>query len=553
MLKTILTRALVALFIFAQSLLAEETSIIVALSPSTLSGYIDTSAYWQVGPIRWNDSVTNATVCEGATGSVAVSSELTNATLEAGEPSSPHQTGSLWYLWSVSRLGIARISMTNLFVFPTPAAVSFAPALSPQSIFYPGGGITTGSESGFEEWRAVVRPGYQRWSALLAAYRLVRTPDGTEKLELVQRGVDLEFEVQARNYWIAVDVYENLPTYPGQSESPSILPTALYFDITPPPINNAFGSNLSVGDSAGGMLTGYLLASTRETNEPVLAAGYSGGSAWFHYTAATYGAVTIGSATNTVPIAVFTGSDLSNLSLVAKSASGPVTFFGEEKRLYHIAVYSGPQNVRAFSFPFTAPQYRLYETTLSDLMLNGLLPHFYGVRGVTMLSYARTANGWECVEIEPIVNQTADLLIRPGNAVDGQLRVIAIDETLPAPHVQLRLARGVLIPDVIGYAGQTCAISYSIDLINWSTPEVHTLTSTPLSLAAISPSAPTHFFRVTQSLPQPTSPQVTIADPLAAPAHPVGLVHTATLSNSSGPGEPLPLTPLVLVSIPGQP
>jgi hypothetical protein len=123
------------------------------------------------------------------------------------------------------------------------------------------------------------------------------------------------------------------------------------------------------------------------------------------------------------------------------------------------------------------------------------------------LLYAKAPIGWDLVEIEPIVNFSTDLLIIPANAVDGQLRVITIDETLPAPHVQLRPARGVLVPDVIGYPGQTCAIAYSTDLINWSTPQVRTLTSAPQSLSAVSPSVPSHFFRVTQSLPEPTTPQ----------------------------------------------
>jgi len=84
------------------------------------------------------------------------------------------------------------------------------------------------------------------------------------------------------------------------------------------------------------------------------------------------------------------------------------------------------------------------------------------------------------------------------------VRVITIDETLSSPHVQFRYARGSMLPDLIGAIGQTCAVSFSSDLINWSTPQVFTLEGPRRALEAIGQTIPGNiFYRVTQSYPLP--------------------------------------------------
>jgi hypothetical protein len=129
------------------------------------------------------------------------------------------------------------------------------------------------------------------------------------------------------------------------------------------------------------------------------------------------------------------------------------------------------------------------------------------LRGATLLFYAKTATGWRPVEIEPIVNEAADLVIRPTDAVDGQVRVLTIDETMPSPHVAFRWARGYLLPELIGFAGQTCAVSSSTDLINWSTPQTYTLVGPRRVLGGIGAATPeSTFYRVTQSYPLPPPP-----------------------------------------------
>jgi hypothetical protein len=113
-----------------------------------------------------------------------------------------------------------------------------------------------------------------------------------------------------------------------------------------------------------------------------------------------------------------------------------------------------------------------------------------------MLLYAKTATGWDLVEVESIVNETADLFIQPSNPIDGELRVITIDETLPPPVIVLSIADGSLNVNVTGIPGQTCGVSYSTDLFQWSAAQIITLKSPQTFVRAFDQTGSNYFFRV---------------------------------------------------------
>ncbi len=449
-----------------------------------------------------NDNFANATLVSYP-GIISTANSY-EATLEEGEPISPEQNGSLWYRWSVAETGLARISVELLESYTPPTTFSTKAALSDESIFYPWGGIWYPGDGGNGDTTTgvittIVTPVYPlRYSFSVfrgtALNNLVRVTSGTH----------LEFNVQAgETIWISLE------TFPlGFFE---FLPDSFDLDLTPFAANDSFANGFSVADSAGGTLQGHLLGATRESSEPNPFPDYSGNSVWFHYTAATYGTVTIEPGDLGVTFAVFIGDEISNLKLIASTQGGSVSFFGEPGICYHIAVYGGSQY--GFILNYSGPTYRLYETTLDTLMPNRLVPHFYGLRGNTMLLYTQTSTGWDCVEIEPITDFATELLIYPSNALDGNLRVITIDDTLSSPHVNLRPQAGQFIPELIGYPGQTCAISYSSDLISWSTPQIHTLDSISRSLPAQTQSTPAYFYRITQSLPQTNAPKKQLEPP----------------------------------------
>lgn len=507
--KTIRIAFALALFLAGELGRAEEQhSILTPLSETTLSGYVDTSANWWVGTLGIpNDSARNAIDADAR---VSIPTNLTNSTLEAGEPAQPRQTGSIWYKWAANQTGVARISTAAIPPMPTPAATSTLPALSEESIFYPWGGVSYGGGGGSVTGVIITGPpfinpvsiGYYRWSTDLAVYRAIQVSESELKLEFVQRGASLQFDAHAgETFWIAVEVYENQPEFAWQLELPSPLPGTLFFDLTAPPANDSFASAFSVAGSAGGTLVGYALAATSETGEPDLGGEFSGGSVWFHFTAAMYGTIAISDVSQNLPIAIFTGSTVSDLKLVAKSSAGGIAFFGEQGKVYHIAVYHGASTA-GFYLSFIAPSYRVYETTLEGLFPGGAKPHLYGLRGRMMLLYAKTALGWDLLEVEPIIDQAADLKILPANPAEGKLRVLTVDEAFPSPHVEFAGEGGSVSASLVGIPGQTSTVSYSTDLVNWSEPQVITLEGAMKYLRAHDPVDSNYFYRVTQTLPQ---------------------------------------------------
>lgn len=491
--------ALLTFVLLTRAVMAEEQhSVMTSLSQTTLSGYVDTSAVWAFFvPPPENDNFANAAIV--APGKIDLSTNFHAATLEASEPIFPEQTGSVWFRWTPSATGSARISVEALQSYILPSAVSTAPALSEESIFYPGGGITHGGAL-IQTWVGFRPPSWGGYR--FSIYR------GTSLADLVlvhvTHGLD-SFPAEAgETLWIALEIY------PLSWYSLSSYPIQFFLDLTTPPANDSFANGLTISESSAGILTGYLLGATREPSEPDLP-NLSSPSVWFHYTAATYGNVTF--APSHAAFAIFTGDQLSNLKLIASTTDGAsLTFFGEPETVYHIAVYAAPEF--GFELTFTAPIYRLYETTVSQLFPSGLIPHFHGLRGNTLLLYAKTAEGWRCVEIEPIKDQATEFLIRP-TAIDGQLRVISIDDELPSPRVKFRAEGTRIIPELTGFPGQSCAVSYSTDLINWTTPTIHTLNTPTRALQAIDPPNASVFYRVTQSFPATNAPkkEITSATP----------------------------------------
>ena len=316
----------------------------------------------------------------------------------------------------------------------------------------------------------------------------------------MQHGVNLEFNVQAgETIWIALELYDFGPFPIG------MIPTDFNLDDTPIPTNDSFASQLTIRDSSAANLEGHLLGATREPGEPDLGPDFAGGSVWFHFVAATFGSVGVGSEYDYLPLAVFTGNDLASLHLVTKSV-GSVYFFGEEGKTYHIAVYRGTRGKSGFGLKLVAPKYRLYETTLDQLFPDLSVPHFYGLRGNTLLFYAKSATGWDMVETEPIVNYATELLIYPADAVGGQLRVITIDDTFPSPLVNFTTTANSVTANLAGYVGQTCAISFSTDLTTWTAPETITLQTLAQTLKKYDRVDGAIFYRVTQSLPATNAP-----------------------------------------------
>lgn len=311
----------------------------------------------------------------------------------------------------------------------------------------------------------------------------------------------MEFDAQAGGtYYFAFQTQAVFFDFTG--------PQPIYATVTPPPVNDQFQNALIIEHASSANLSGSFFAATRQTGEPDLAPDFAGPSVWFNWKIDTFGTATLKS---THPAAVFRGSALNDLTLVSKSASEAVSFFAEEGTDYWIALYKGASVTNEFGVEVRCPKYRLYETTLEQLFPTGFVPSFHGLRGVTAILYENTVAGWKPVEIERIINQATIMTNCPSAALEGKLRITTIDDEMPSPRVQLVADASGLQPILRGYVGQSGFISYARDLTNWTPYAAFTLTaqSTPLT-AKNSPADATFYYRVTQSMPDNSTPARTV-------------------------------------------
>jgi hypothetical protein len=113
--------------------------------------------------------------------------------------------------------------------------------------------------------------------------------------------------------------------------------------VVPPPSNDAFLNRIVISGRTN-TVTGYNFGATKEPGEPDHRSNPGGKSVWWTWTAPVDCMVIVetgGSSFDTL-LAVYTGSSVSNLSLVAGPISGPLwsplIFAGEAGRTYQIAV-----------------------------------------------------------------------------------------------------------------------------------------------------------------------------------------------------------------------
>jgi hypothetical protein len=505
----------------ANRALAEEHAVHVNVAGTTLSGYIDTSAiwHWSLLPgsaVPSNDNFANAGVLLGLKNVVKGSN--VGATFESGEPSYTNAPGtaSVWYSWTAPYTGRAQVSIdAPTFSTRVPAVSVGASDLSSESIFAPDGGFNAAPYSavsnvvnhtyglsmvvtdagywgmdsavfiGADSFVDVPSPPFQ---PILAVY----TGESLETLDLIGRSsVAISFQaIAGQKYSIS---FVGLNDETGTRD--------FWVAQTPPPANDDFANALLVQGASAATLEGNVSSASREAGEPNLGPLYSGGSVWFHWKARTYGPAGLTNTGTIFPMAVYRGDTFTNLALIDKSTNGAAAFFAEDGQDYWIALYRGAQTEDEFSLQLTGPIYRSFSVSMAELMPPGYFPYFYGLRGQTILLYANTATGRQCVEIEPIKDGKAVLLRRP-ESVDGQLQIVTIDSILPAPHVQFVRSGALLVPTLRGFPGQSCEISYSSDLVTWHPSRSLTLTARGARMASHAVDGqPALFYRVMQRFP----------------------------------------------------
>jgi hypothetical protein len=274
-------------------------------------------------PAPQNDDFANRRRLSGTR--VAINTSNAGATKEPGEPDHLGNPGgsSIWYSWTAPASGRVTLSSNEPPVYSPPSSGEWcfseeAPNLPPVC----GNEIDQNPPPGF----------YPIFAAYTGTAVDALTPANCLLMSLDTYSNAVEFDVvKGETYQIAFD---------GNMGTTSEI--RLNLALTTPASNNNFNRRIPL-HGVSVIAKGYNAGATRQSGEPLFG-GSSGKSVWWTWTAPTTGAVSLDLSASDYPfpVAVFTGSSVSNLQVVAEGTSG-LSFNAVQGQTYQIAVsdYNG--------------------------------------------------------------------------------------------------------------------------------------------------------------------------------------------------------------------
>jgi hypothetical protein len=385
-----------------------------------------------------NDNFANAQVITGTSGTAAGNN--TGATREPGEPLIAGNQGgaSVWYSWTAANTGPVTIS-TFSSTFDTLL------------------GVYTGSSVGSLTLVADNddAPGNCCWSSVSFT-----ASGGT-------------------TYRIAVDGYNGGG---GPQEGPLTLDWNLN-PSSPVPSNDDFSNAITINGNCT-TVTGTNLAATKEPGEPNHAGNVGGASVWWKWIAPISGSATVttdGSNFDTL-LAVYTGTSVSNLTLVAQNdddnqgQTSSVTFNAVAGTTYYIAVDG-----------WFGPSHGLHE---GNIVLNACqtLPPCKQKMNVQWHYRSHGTSGSWSATISPNC-QTGSISIGP-STMEGDLKVN------PGQPVDFGYRFNVSAPATV--LVMNAQVKFTIRCVNGSTPTQSSYTTAML---------PTTTYNVTKSGWNPSNDQ----------------------------------------------
>jgi hypothetical protein len=270
-----------------------------------------------------------------------VNANNAGATLEPGEPDKMGNPGgsSIWYTWTSPASGRVTLSTNNIPPYLPPSNSEEYYGVDSFSL------QTTAPSCG----DAVDQNPPSAYFPVLAAYTGTNvsalTPADCLPVELATYPYAIEFDARkGQAYQIAVD--GNMGTTGD---------ITLYLALTTPAANDIFANRIQL-HGIDIVAKGYNAGAVAQAGAPGIGNGSTGKTVWWSWTAPVSGPVSIG-LTNSdfaFPAAVFTGSALNRLSLVAAGAGG-VSFNAVARQTYQIAVGDASGQTGAIAMTLQAP------------------------------------------------------------------------------------------------------------------------------------------------------------------------------------------------------
>jgi hypothetical protein len=338
------------------------------------------------------------------------------ATKQLGEPDHLGNPGgsSVWYSWTAPASGRVTLSTNNVpdfsppsssgqygeddefiidFIIPPPTCGNEIDQ-NPPPVFYPIFAAYTGT--------AV--------DSLTSANCLPAALDAFPNM--------VEFDaVKGQTYQIAFD---------GNMGTTGDIP--LYLALTQPASNNNFANRIQL-HGIYAVATSYNAGATHQAGEPVFGDS-TGKTVWWSWTAPVSGTVSIdlSGSDYSFPVAVFTGSTLAGLQMVAED-SGGVSFEAVAGQAYQIAVGDFGGLTGAIDLKLQAP---IVELPLSKVIKSSssTAMFFYTASNGQIILFQRSNDGstWQNMQTGPAVQNTVEFIVHPAPTDNGPYyRAIVVD------------------------------------------------------------------------------------------------------------------------------
>jgi hypothetical protein len=330
------------------------------------------------------------------------------ATKQPGEPDHLGNPGgsSVWYSWTAPASGRVTLSTNEVPVYSPPSSSDGGFGLSDtETSFHQNVPPTCGNEID-QNPPPVFYPVFAAYTgnavdSLTSANCLPAALDAFPNM--------VEFDaVRGQTYQIAFD---------GNMGTTGDIP--LYLALTKPASNDNFENRIKL-HGIYVIATSYNAGATRQSNEPVFGDS-TGKTVWWSWTAPVGGTVSIdlSGSDYSFPMAVFTGSSLARLRMVATD-SGGVTFEAVAGQTYQIAVgdHAGLTGAIKLELQATIVDLPLFQTVRRPAN-SALLRYPASAGQVVLLLRSNDGSNWQNVRTGVANRGMVEFLVRPAPSNNG--------------------------------------------------------------------------------------------------------------------------------------
>ena len=364
----------------------------------------------QFTPAPKNDDFVNRIKLFGSRISMAASNA--GATKQSGEPDHLGNPGgsSVWYSWTAPASGRVTLSTNEVPDYAPPSSWDGGCGLTVISVGPP----TCGNEID-QNPPPVFYPVFAAYTGM-AVNSLTSANCLPMSLDSFPYAVEFD-AVKGKTYQIAFD--GNMGTTGD---------ITLYLALTKPAANDSFENRIKL-HGIDVIVTGYNAGATRQSGEPLFGDS-TGKTVWWSWTAPVGGTVSIdlSGSDYAFPVAVFTGSSLAQLQMVAAD-SGVVTFEAVAGQTYQIAVGDSSGLTGAIKLELQAPIVDLpLLQTVRRTANTALLRYAASAGQVVLLQRSNDGVNWQNVQTSVPGRGLVEFLVRPVPSNNGPFyRAIVFD------------------------------------------------------------------------------------------------------------------------------